>query len=128
MLENLDLRPGQNTVSTPTLSSIINLLSWNCRDLGSLRVVQEVTKMVTKYKPQVIFLIEMKRKNHKMEWLRSKWKFDRCFTMEEIGIGGGLAILWINKVQAEVKSFSNYHIDVILGGMENGQAWRFTGF
>ena len=80
-------------------SVIMNLLSWNCRGLGGLRAIREVTKLVNNYKPLVIFLIETKRKNHEMEWLRSRWKFDRCFSVEGTGRGGGLAILWMEEAQ-----------------------------
>ena len=106
----------------------MNLLSWNCRGLGGLRAVHEVTKMVTKYKPQVIFLIETKKKSHEMEWLRSRWKFDRCFLVDGIGRGGGLAMLWMEDAQVVIQSYSKYHIDVSLGQIGNGTAWRLTGF
>ena len=95
---------------------------------GGLRAVQEVTKLVSKYKPLVVFLIETKRKNHKIEWLRSRWKIDRCFLVEGIGKGDGLAILWMEEAHVKVKSFSKYHINVRVGETEIGKARRFTGF
>ena len=55
-----------------------------------------------------------------MEWLRSKWYFDNCLTVDCVGRGGGLALLWMNEIEAEILSFSNNHID--------GSFWRFTGF
>ena len=68
--------------------------------------------MFNLYKPLVFFFIETKRKNQEMEWLRSRWRFDKCFTVEGIGRGGGLALLWMEEVNIEVMSFSKYHIDV----------------
>ena len=68
--------------------------------------------MVHQNKPLVVFLMETKRKNHEMEWLRSRWKFDRCFTVDGMGRGGGLALLWMMEAGIEVLSFSKYHIDV----------------
>ena len=85
-------------------------------------------KLVNKFKPLVVFLLETKIKNHKMEWLRSRWRFDRCFSVEGIGKGGGLAILWMKEAHVEVKSFPKYHINVRVGQAEFGKAWRFMGF
>ena len=80
----------------------MNLISWNCRRLEVLRAVHEVTKLVRKFNPQVLFLIETKRKSTEMEWLRSHWEFDNCFAVDSIGRGGGLALLWSNEAQMEV--------------------------
>ena len=67
--------------------------------------------MVKKFNPQVIFLIETKRKILEMDWLRARWKFDRCFVVEGIGKGGSLALLWMEERKVEIRSFSKYHID-----------------
>ena len=48
--------------------------------------------------------------------------------MESVGRGGGLALLWMTKVQVEVKSFSVQHIDVNFGDSNGANVWRFTGF
>ena len=84
--------------------------------------------MVHQHKPLVVFLMETKRKNHEMEWLRSRWKFDNCFTVDGSGRGGGLALLWIREAGVEVLSFSKYHIDVKMEAEMEGGSWRFTGF
>ena len=107
----------------------MNLLSWNCRGLGALGAVREVTKLIKEYNPQVLFLIETKRKRHEMDWLRSRWRFNNCVAVESTGRGGGLALLWLDEVTVKVQSFSKHHIDVIIGNdnKEVGK-WRFTGF
>ena len=84
--------------------------------------------MVNRYKPLVVFLIKTKRKNHEMDWLRSRWKFDRCITVESVERGGGLALLWMNEAKLEVRSLSKYHIDVEVGNEGEGINWHFTGF
>ena len=63
-----------------------------------------------------------------MEWLRSKWKFDKCFTVEGMARGEGLALLWIKELKAEVRSYSRYHIDVRIEEVKKGRAWSFIGF
>ena len=53
---------------------------------------------------------------------------DGCFTVEGVGRGGGLALLWMTKANIEVLSFSKYHINVKMEDENEGYAWRFTGF
>ena len=106
----------------------MNLISWNCRGLGAPHAVREVTKMVHQHKPLVVFLMETKRKNHEMEWLRSRWKFDCCFTVDGTGRWGGLALLWMMEADIEVLSFSKYHINVKVEAILEGGSWRFIGF
>ena len=105
----------------------MNTICWNCRGLGTPRAVHEVAKLVKKFNPQLLFLSETKKRSSEMEWLRSRWKFDNCFAVDSRGRAGGLAFLWSEDVSVEVKSYSNNHIDVMVGG-NNAKRWRFTGF
>ena len=106
----------------------MNLISWNCRGMGAPRAVQEMTKMVMKINPHVLFLIETKKKSTKMEWLRARWLFDNCFAVDSVGRGRGLALLWMNEVRLEVKSFSVQHIDANIKDCNGANVWRFTGY
>ena len=63
-----------------------------------------------------------------MDWLRSRWRFDNFFTMDGIGRGGGLGLMWSNETQVEVRSYSKYHIEVVIGEVNDDKRWRFTGF
>ena len=106
----------------------MNLLSWNCRGLGTLRAVREVANMVREFNPQVIFLMETKKKRQEMEWLRSRWRFDKVFTVDGVGRGGGLALLWLDEARVEITSYSRYHIEAIVGSGNEDSTWRLTGF
>ena len=46
-----------------------------------------------------------------MDWLCSRWRFDKCLTVDGIGEGGGLVFLWFDEEKVEVKSFSKHYID-----------------
>ena len=81
----------------------MNLLSWNCRGLGTLRAVREVANMVREFNPQVIFLMETKRKRQEMEWLRLRWRFDKVFTVDGVGRGGGLAFCGWMKLELKLR-------------------------
>ena len=50
----------------------------------------------------MVVLIETKRKIPKMDWLRVKWKFDRCLVVEGVGRGGGLALLWMEEANVKI--------------------------
>ena len=106
----------------------MNLICWNCRGLGAPRAVHEMTKMVRKVNPLVLFLSETKKKSTEMEWLRYQWRYDNCLAVDSVGRGGGLALLWMSEVHLEVKFFSAQHIDVNIGGSNETTRWRFTGF
>ena len=71
----------------------------------------------------MIFLIETKRKSNEMDFLRSRWKFDKCFSVNCLGRGGGLAMLWMNDVNLEIKSFYKYHIDTTIEEVGNDKSW-----
>ena len=106
----------------------MKILTWNCRGLGSSRTVHELTKLIRIFKPQILFLIETKRKNAEMDWLRVKWDYDNCMVVDSVGRAGGLAMLWNNQSQIEVLSYSKFHIDVKVNGELMDESWRFIGF
>ena len=45
-------------------------------------------------------------------------------TVESISRGGGLTLLWMNDAKVEVRSFSENHIDVIIGKTEEERRWN----
>ena len=106
----------------------MNLLTWNCRWLGSPRTVHELTKVIRIFKPQIVFLIETKRKKTEMEWLLIKWEYDSCLVVDSVGKAGGPALLWKQELHVGVLSYSNSHIDAKVNGDTVGDSWRFTRF
>ena len=53
--------------------------------MGDPRAVHEMARMVNRYNPQMLFLIETKRKSSEMEWLKSKLYFVNCLAVDSIG-------------------------------------------
>lgn len=104
----------------------MSLLSWNCRGLGNPRTVREVGKMVHRYNPRILFLIETKKKATEMERCRIRWGFDCCLAVDSCGKGGGLAVLWNNDFLASIISYSKHHIDLLV--TDDGGDWRITFF
>lgn len=75
-----------------------NILSWNCRGLGSAPSVNALRRVVINENPQLVFLQETKLHQHEMEKVRSKLKFRGMLVVDCVGDGrrrkGGLGLLW----------------------------------
>ena len=93
--------------------------------MGSFRTVHELGKLIRKFKPYILFLIETKRKNSKVKRLKLEWSYENCLVVDSIGRGGGLALIWNTEVQLEIVSFSLFHIDAKENGDREADAWRF---
>ena len=106
----------------------MKILAWNCRGLGAARAVQEMAKLVRFFRPKLLFLSETKRTSNEMSWLRCRWGFDHCFSVNCQGRSGGLALLWRKEVKVSIRSFTTHHIDAVIEGECEGEDWRFTGF
>lgn len=70
----------------------MNLLSWNCRGLGDSRTVSVLGDLLKARKPGFSYLSEKFSNANKIEFLRIKFSFAECFSIDCIGHSGGLAI------------------------------------
>ncbi|XP_019200118.1 PREDICTED: uncharacterized protein LOC109193755 [Ipomoea nil] len=105
----------------------MSTLSWNCRGLGNPRTVREVTDLVSRKKPEFVFLMETKVGWLHAERLRVKLGFDGLFYVDNDGMAGGLALLWKKNNTARLLSYSKNHVDVEVSSA-NGKVWRMTCF
>lgn len=109
---------------------MIHILSWNCRGLGSPAAISAVRRVISSENPKLVFLCETKQKNHEMEIVRKKLKFDKMIAVDCEGVGrkrrGGLVLLWQNELNIQITTMSANHIDVLVEDSINGD-WRFTG-
>lgn len=106
----------------------MNTISWNCRGLGNPRAIREVSKLIRAHNPQVLFLMETRKRNSETDWIRSLCQFDNCFVVDANGRAGGLALLWMNNTNLSIQSYSKNHIDAIIDSRELDCKWRITGF
>lgn len=105
----------------------MNTLSWNCRGMGLPQKVQFLVDVIRQEQPMVLFLCETMAKRSRMEWVKQKLGFEGLITVDPIGKSGGLALMWKEKEQVEVRSYSKNHIDVKITS-EDMYVWRLTGF
>ncbi|XP_031090882.1 uncharacterized protein LOC115995875 [Ipomoea triloba] len=103
----------------------MSTISWNCRGLGNPRTVREAVDLVSKKKPDFLFLMETKVARTHAECLRVKLGFEDLFYIDSVGLSGGLALFWRRNCTARLLSFSKNHIDVEVT-IANSECWRMT--
>lgn len=54
----------------------------------------DLTLMVKVKKPSILFLMETKMHNSKLEMIKHSLGFNCLFTVEGVGISGGTTLLW----------------------------------
>lgn len=102
------------------------ILSWNCRGLGSPTAVQDLRRVVRRFKPWVVFLCETKLSAFEMKKVKLALDFPSGVFVEAEGGKGGLALLWKDEVSFVLSSLSQYHVEgQIL--LESGLSFRFAG-
>jgi len=106
----------------------MSLLSWNCRGLEHLHTIQELHYWVKEKKPTLVFLMETKLRNNRMQVVRNKLKFSGMLTVESVGKSGGLALLWKNLAVVDIINYYVRHIcaSVALTGFED--QWKFMSY
>ena len=106
----------------------MNALCWNCRGIRNPRTVYTLRDHVRRWTPYLVFLVETKVKQNRMEKIKFSLGFSNGLIVPSRGRSGGLALLWSTEVNLEIKSYSQYHIDAIVTEQDNNFTWRFTGF
>ncbi|CAM8957099.1 unnamed protein product [Rhodiola kirilowii] len=103
----------------------MKLLSWNCRGLGRPRTVRALRDAIRAVSPQVVCLMETKKKDADGNWLKWKLGFPNGLVVGCRGRSGGLAMLWNDRVNITLLSYSRSHIDVVL---DERRQFRLTLF
>ncbi|KAL1293347.1 hypothetical protein AAHE18_19G066400 [Arachis hypogaea] len=110
----------------------MRIISWNCRGLGNPWTVRALSKLIRQKGPNLVFLMETRRKETEMMRMRYKGGLANVVAVDCEGEGrqraGGLAVLWDNSIRVLIRSMSINHIDMEVEMMETEQRWRATGF
>lgn len=108
----------------------MNTLCLNCRGCGRSEAVRDIRNIVDMHNPVVLFLSETKMSANRSQDLRWRLGFPNAFGVNcDAGLGGGLVVMWKNKVNMELKTYSKYHIDMrVTENAGDSRSWRFTGF
>jgi exonuclease III len=98
----------------------MNLLSWNCRGVGSPGRVRDLYQLVKENHPNILFLLETKCQKNKLVLLRVKMGYGGFFVVDLVGRNGGLVLFWRDDVNLEIQNFSRRHINSIIKGEGGG--------
>ncbi|KAA3460530.1 reverse transcriptase [Gossypium australe] len=102
-------------------------LSWNVRGLGSPRAVRRLRYLIKQQNPRLVFLMETKLDKKRMEKVRKSCGLLNCIEVEAEGTHGGLCLAWKDDIEVTSRSFSKWHMDVLVKEDGNQEDWRFTG-
>ncbi|XP_031127667.1 uncharacterized protein LOC116029767 [Ipomoea triloba] len=121
------LRAGLRRSGSPSPPCPMSTLSWNCRGLGGPQTVRELLGFVSSQRPNFVFLMETKAQSAQLERLKIRLGYEGLFTVDRVGLGGGLALFWHTSDMASLLSYSGNHIDVIVT-LADKPPWRLTCF
>lgn len=81
-------------------------LSWNCRGVAAASTMRELKQLCKAHMPTIVFLMETRAPEGRIENIRRRLKFQNCFCVEARGKSGGLALFWTDEVQVQIMSSS----------------------
>lgn len=105
-------------------------LAWNYKGLGTRDVKKYLNDMLNKLNPDIVFLSETKQNSGKFEKFMHDLGVTNFWYVNPggaSGTAGGLALIWKNCINSEIKDYSINHINAII---KNGNTplWLFTGY
>ena len=106
----------------------MSILSWNCRELGNYWIVRALKRVLQDEAPKVVFLMETKLPQEKMNFLKHELGYTHGLAVSSIGQSGGLALLWKPESKVEVRRLSRWYIDAYIDYDNMGEVWRLTDF
>ena len=89
----------------------MNVICWNCRELGKPQTVIDLCRLVKDKWPKTVFLMETKLYSNKMASTSQKVGFKNMFVVDSVGWSGGSALLWSDEVFLEIQKYSRQHIN-----------------
>ena len=85
---------------------------WNCQGAGSTETVQIIREVRHKFFPDIMFLMETKQKFGYISDLQKSLGYDGIYTVEPLGLSGGLAVFWKSSYGVEILSGDKRIIDL----------------
>lgn len=77
--------------------------------------------------PSLVFIAETKLAGKRASLIKERLGFSGGIRVDSVGKGGGLVLLWDDKMEVDVKSFSSHHADHVWVINQDSSLWRFTG-
>lgn len=104
----------------------MKIISWNCQGLGNPLTFQELRALVALERPAMVFLMETKNREMRVEGMIKRLNFANKMVMNPEGIAGGLVLMWTEEVDIRVISSNRNIIDVECYDLSGGSKMRIT--
>jgi hypothetical protein len=83
-------------------SGAMSCPSFNCRGLGQSPTIQELTCLVCKFCPKVVFISETRQQSNRVQNLRLRLGFNNASVVDSQGKGGGLLLFWDDSINLQI--------------------------
>ena len=84
----------------------MNAIAWNCQGAGAYLTKQHLRELHRCFHPRFLFLSETKNNFNILQDFKFEFGYDNLFTVEPLGLSGGLALFYINDADVKI-GFSN---------------------
>ena len=84
----------------------MNAIAWNCQGAGAYLTKHHLRKLHRFFHPRFLFLSETKKNFNFLQDFKFEFGYDNLFTVEPVGLSGGLALFYMNDADVEIE-FSN---------------------
>ncbi|CAL9016315.1 unnamed protein product [Prunus brigantina] len=118
--------PGLWWLAQCSHKSSMSHLSWNCQGLGRALTVQKLGELIRSHAPSMVFLMETKQNCHRVSTLRRQFGYYKGFSVDPVGLAGGLALWWRPEVDVEILAFDKNMVDTIVKRSDNGILYRIS--
>jgi hypothetical protein len=106
------------------------LICWGFLPYISISAYQvwDLRHLVKSKRPNLLFLIETKVKQEKMNLLRMSLGFEGMLAVDPVGRSGGIALLWTDSREVTIQNYSRHHINAVIQFVDSDQSWKLTAF
>lgn len=108
-------RMGQNFADDHIIMEPLKILAWNARGAASQEFCNTFGELMTKYKPNVVFICETRVGGHRAEAIMSSLGLPCSIRVDPMGFSGGLWLLWNNenvKISVHSQTFQEIHATI----------------
>lgn len=96
--------------------------------MGNPRSIHRIQCILKDLCPQVVFFIETKLDNGRMEKVRKRMGFVNGIDIQVVGSRYGLSLGWKQDCSISLQRMSDSHIDMIVLDNDLGLVWLLTDF